>query len=106
VEKVKNPLRFQGQYFDHETGLHYNRHRYYDPKIGRFLSKDPIGLMGGFNLYSYAPNPVTWVDPRGLQGIDVSKRPDGRDWGAGCGDAATDGWVPDSFLLDRSSFPH
>jgi RHS repeat-associated protein len=65
-EGYKNPLRFQGQYFDHETGLHYNRFRYYDPEIGRFISKDPIGLQGGLNLHSYAPNPVQWVDPLGL----------------------------------------
>ncbi|MCO1454915.1 RHS repeat-associated core domain-containing protein [Burkholderia multivorans] len=43
---MRNPLRFQGQYFDHETGLHCNRHRYYDPGSGRFVSKDPIGLAG------------------------------------------------------------
>jgi RHS repeat-associated protein len=60
------PLRFQGQYYDAETGLHYNRFRYYDPDIGRFISQDPIGLMGGVNLYQYAPNPVGWVDPLGL----------------------------------------
>jgi RHS repeat-associated protein len=46
VEKMRNPLRFQGQYFDHETGLHYNRFRYYDPEVGRFISKDPIGFFG------------------------------------------------------------
>ncbi|MGN8063966.1 RHS repeat-associated core domain-containing protein, partial [Ralstonia sp. 22111] len=46
---IQNPIRFQGQYFDHETGLHYNRHRYYDPSSGRFISKDPIGLAGGIN---------------------------------------------------------
>jgi uncharacterized protein RhaS with RHS repeats len=40
---------------------------YYDPKIGRFISKDPIGLQGGLNFHAYAPNPVEWVDPRGLQ---------------------------------------
>jgi RHS repeat-associated protein len=68
TEKVRNPLRFQGQYYDHETGLHYNRHRYYDPESGRYISKDPIGLAGGLNLYAYAPNPVRWVDPRGLAG--------------------------------------
>jgi RHS repeat-associated protein len=51
------PLRFQGQYFDAETGLHYNRFRYYDPDVGRFVSQDPIGLLGGDNLYQYAANP-------------------------------------------------
>jgi RHS repeat-associated protein len=63
---MRNPIRFQGQYFDEETGLHYNRHRYYDPLSGRFVSKDPIGLLGGFNTHTYAPNPVQWVDPLGL----------------------------------------
>nr|WP_081065397.1 RHS repeat-associated core domain-containing protein [Burkholderia vietnamiensis] len=46
--------------------MHYNRHRYYDPGSGRFISKDPIGLAGGINVYQYAPNPVGWVDPLGL----------------------------------------
>lgn len=63
---IQNPLRFQGQYHDHETGLHYNRYRYYDPLVGRFISKDPIGYAGGLNLYVYAPNPVSWIDPLGL----------------------------------------
>ncbi|HEM6914157.1 TPA: RHS domain-containing protein [Providencia stuartii] len=49
-------LRFQGQYFDRETGLHYNAFRYYDPDIGRFTQQDPIGLLSGLNLYQYAPN--------------------------------------------------
>jgi RHS repeat-associated protein len=62
----RNPLRFQGQYFDHETGLHYNRFRYYDPETGRFISKDPIKYAGGINLHVYAPNPIEWVDPGGL----------------------------------------
>ena len=61
------PLRFQGQYFDGETGLHYNRFRYYDPDCGRFVSQDPIGLAGGNNLYQYAPNPSGWIDPLGLK---------------------------------------
>nr|WP_057292343.1 RHS repeat-associated core domain-containing protein [Noviherbaspirillum sp. Root189] len=60
------PLRFQGQYHDSETGLHYNRFRYYDPDSGRFVSQDPIGLQGGNNLYQYAPNPSGWIDPLGL----------------------------------------
>jgi RHS repeat-associated protein len=62
------PLRFQGQYYDKETGLHYNRFRYYDPDVGRFTTQDPIGLLGGDNLYAYAPNPTFWVDPLGLAG--------------------------------------
>ena len=69
--EVRNPIRFQGQYHDHETGLHYNRYRYYDPNSGRFISKDPIGLVGGINVFQYAPNPVGWIDPLGLQ----KKRP-------------------------------
>ncbi len=58
-------LRFQGQYLDRETGLHYNTFRFYDPDIGRFTTPDPIGLAGGINLYQYAPNPLGWVDPWG-----------------------------------------
>ena len=63
---LSNPIRFQGQYHDHETGLHYNRYRYYDPRAGRFLNQDPISYIGGFNLFVYAPNPVEWIDPLGL----------------------------------------
>ncbi|WP_198263023.1 RHS repeat-associated core domain-containing protein [sulfur-oxidizing endosymbiont of Gigantopelta aegis] len=66
VESIENNLRFQGQYYDVETGLHYNRHRYYDPTTARFISLDPIGLLGGNNNYQYAPNPVSWIDPLGL----------------------------------------
>jgi RHS repeat-associated protein len=71
---IEQALRFQGQYFDAETGLHYNRHRYYDPDIGRFLSQDPIGLGGGENFYLYAPNPVHWIDPLGLAGKTVYQK--------------------------------
>ena len=67
VNEVDNPLRFQGQYYDEETGLHYNRHRYYDPNCRQFTTQDPIGLLGGMNAYQYAPNPMTWVDPWGLK---------------------------------------
>ena len=77
-EIITNNIRFQGQYYDEETGLHYNRHRYYSPYVGRFISKDPIGLLGGHNVYAYAPNPVEWVDPRGL-----TKRKSGKTTGSG-----------------------
>uniref|UniRef100_UPI00313BA93B RHS repeat domain-containing protein n=1 Tax=Pseudomonas sp. TH49 TaxID=2796413 RepID=UPI00313BA93B len=63
---LDQPLRFQGQYFDAESGLHYNRHRYYDPRLGRYLTPDPIKLAGGLNQYRYVPNPTGWVDPLGL----------------------------------------
>ncbi len=66
VDEVENNIRFQGQYFDEESGLHYNRHRYYDPNIGQFTTQDPIGLLGGVNNYQYAPNPTGWIDPFGL----------------------------------------
>ncbi|RSZ56968.1 RHS repeat protein [Massilia atriviolacea] len=63
------PIRFQGQYHDTETGLHYNRFRYYDPDLGRYVSQDPIGLAGGFNVYCYGPNATGWIDPLGLEGV-------------------------------------
>ncbi|WP_336696371.1 RHS repeat-associated core domain-containing protein, partial [Delftia acidovorans] len=63
---IEQPFRFQGQQFDEETGLHYNRFRYYDPVVGRFVSQDPIGLFGGENIYKYSDNTNTWIDPLGL----------------------------------------
>ena len=66
-DSFTQPIRFQGQYLDEESGLHYNRYRYYSPKQQRFINQDPIGLVGGINHYQYAPNPVNWVDPFGLR---------------------------------------
>ena len=66
-DRQEQNLRFQGQYLDRETGLHYNTFRYYDADIGRFISPDPIGLEGGVNFGRYAPNPINWIDPWGLE---------------------------------------
>ncbi|MGC9659560.1 type IV secretion protein Rhs [Acinetobacter pittii] len=62
----QNNLRFQGQYYDLETELHYNRYRYYEPHSARYVSKDPIGLSGGINTSAYVSDPTQWIDPRGL----------------------------------------
>ncbi len=55
-------VRLAGQYFDSETGLHHNYYRDYDPKIGRYIEADPIGLEAGTNLYAYASaNPIIFI---------------------------------------------
>lgn len=59
-------LRWPGHCLDSGTGLFYNRFRYYDPVLGRYLQSDPLGLAGGLNLYAYAPNPLVQVDVLGL----------------------------------------
>jgi len=84
-------LRFPGQYFDQESGLHYNWHRYYDPNIGRYLRPDPIGLEEGINPYPYVLNdPVNMIDPEGLKCGTwwndwlVSDKPGGFDFSSCC----------------------
>ncbi|WP_187655746.1 RHS repeat-associated core domain-containing protein, partial [Xenorhabdus sp. PB62.4] len=61
-------LRFAGQFEDEESGLYYNRFRYYSPETGQYLTPDPIGLKGGLNPYGYVHNPSNWIDPYGLAG--------------------------------------
>ncbi|MBS0040524.1 type IV secretion protein Rhs, partial [Neisseria sp. Marseille-Q1983] len=65
-QHAHQPFRLQNQYYDEETGLHYNLMRYYEPDTGRFINQDPIGLVGGENLYQFAPNVQGWVDFLGL----------------------------------------
>ena len=70
--KRECPFGYQGQYEDSETGLYYNRFRYYDPSSGNYLSQDPIGLLGGMQLYSYVHDTNNWIDVFGLQGGQTS----------------------------------
>ncbi|MFE8604972.1 RHS repeat-associated core domain-containing protein [Archangium violaceum] len=66
VVRSLRPWRWPGQYEDEETGLYYNRFRYYDPSTGQYISQDPIGLLGGLDPYAYTDDPLTHVDPFGL----------------------------------------
>ena len=72
AEPLNPNLLFAGQYFDQESGLAYNRFRYYDPQSGNYLASDPIGLNGGETPYAYVHNPMGWVDPFGLAGCGVA----------------------------------
>jgi RHS repeat-associated protein len=62
------PIRLPGQWYDAESGLHYNRYRYFDPDTGQFISQDPLGIDSGLNLYRYAPNALNFID---LLGLDI-----------------------------------
>ena len=88
-EATTCPWRYPGQYEDSETGLYYNRFRYYDPEQGRYLSQDPIGLEGGLAQYGYVHDPSGWVDPFGLKPCKINrgkrkrlkaKKPAGDNW--------------------------
>ncbi|WP_097404298.1 RHS element core protein [Escherichia coli] len=67
---LHQPYRLPGQQYDKELGLYYNRHRYYDPLQGRYITPDPIGLRGGWNMYQYPLNPIQVIDPMGLDAIE------------------------------------
>jgi len=74
-EHIEQTLRLPGQQHDKATGLYYNRHRFYDPRLGAYISQDPIGLDGGeMNLFAYVRNPLGWIDPLGLSGNAAQRR--------------------------------
>jgi RHS repeat-associated protein len=75
VSKTDCPIRFQGQYYDTESKLAYNWHRYYDASTARYLTPDPLGLAGGPNPYAYVENPLSSVDPW-PGGVWRANRPD------------------------------
>ncbi|WP_063553509.1 RHS repeat domain-containing protein, partial [Escherichia coli] len=72
--QLQQLIRLPGQQYDEESGLYYNRHRYYDPLQGRYITQDQIGLKGGWNFYQYPLNPVINVDPQGL--VDINLYPE------------------------------
>ncbi|EJF6785166.1 RHS repeat protein, partial [Escherichia coli] len=72
--QLQQLIRLPGQQYDEESGLYYNRHRYYDPLQGRYITQDPIGLKGGWNFYQYPLDPVINVDPQGL--VDINLYPE------------------------------
>jgi len=87
---IHQPIRFQGQQLDRETGLHYNRFRYYDSGVGQYVTQDPIGLAGGLHFYDYPANPTLGTDPLGLEEIIWTPGPkrsisDGPRYGNWCG---------------------
>jgi RHS repeat-associated protein len=93
TSSVTNNFRFSGQYYDAETGNHYNYHRYFDPKNGRYLRSDPIGIYGGINLYTYAlNNPTSFYDSLGLQSED------------NCSDCESGEWIIDQGGTGSISF--
>ncbi|SQH95181.1 Protein rhsA [Salmonella enterica subsp. salamae] len=79
-QKLAQLIRLPGQQYDDETGLYYNRYRYYNPEQGRYISQDPIGLHGGLNPYTYPLNPVTEIDPLGLWAFAIPAIIEGINW--------------------------
>ncbi|PQQ24542.1 hypothetical protein C6H64_08750 [Photorhabdus luminescens] len=80
---MESGLRFCGQYEDEESGLFYNRHRYYDRETGQYLSTDPLNLKGGVSPYSYVHNPANWIDLLGLNSLRLPAPTSLDPWGSG-----------------------
>jgi len=72
-ENFRCPFKYQGQYYDSEVELCYNRFRYYHPETGRYISEDPIKLLGGFNVFAYVGDTNAWVDLLGLRALHYSE---------------------------------
>ncbi|MDJ1493621.1 RHS repeat-associated core domain-containing protein [Cytophagaceae bacterium DM2B3-1] len=86
------PFRFQGQYHDRETGLYYNRFRYYSPQEGMYVSQDPIGLLGGKRLYAYVHDPNKWLDVWGLYKTALGISPTNQELQYDFGYISDDNW--------------
>ena len=102
--QVTYNLRFPGQYYDQETGRHYNYFRDYDPRTGRYVESDPIGLEGGLNTYAYVDSsPLMWIDQKGLLGNKPPPGPDRRRsgliFGDMCGSGESAHNIPDRFYI-------
>ncbi|MFI9119354.1 putative T7SS-secreted protein [Streptomyces bikiniensis] len=89
------PLRFPGQYFDPESGLHYNYFRYYDPESARYLSQDPLGLAPAPNPATYVHNPHRWSDPLGLAPDGCPPTKAGRDLAGAKATALREAGIPE-----------
>ena len=74
-EQIWIPFLFEGQYYDYETGLAYNRFRYHSPELGRYISEDPIRLAGGVALFGYVEDVNSWLDILGLRAGNISFLP-------------------------------
>ena len=99
-------LRFPGQYFDEETELHYNRHRYYDPELGRYITPDPIGVSGGINLYAFPNNPFKEIDFLGLHGNPKKTQEKGRRKGAKKGKSSNEDLNNEVAVKKRKKSPN
>ncbi len=103
--EVEYNLRWPGHYFDPETGLHYNRYRYYDPTLGRYLQSDPLGYEGSeVNLYAYPDNPLVSVDVLGLEGRHKTRTKGNKDKGQK--NDGTEGTDADVDYVTKPRKPH